>query len=225
MIQADAHVLTDEEADDLLAGAPWRRFAILGDSIAEGLGEEAEGWGRRNWGVRVSDALRRRHPDLAFCNFGERYLTSRAVIDTQLGAALAFRPDLAAVVCGGNDMLDPEFDPADLDGNLDALVRPLRDAGADVITFTMFDITRAMELPAAFGEHIQDRLDQHAEIVRAVAARHDTIHVEFRTHPASADAGIYSSDRMHVNTRGHAIVAAATIEALGERLGNRTTDR
>lgn len=225
MLLTDPYCLTDEEADSLLAGAPWRRFAILGDSIAEGLGEEADGYGRENWGARASAALRRQNPELAFCNLGERYLRTRQVIDTQLDAAIAFRPDLAAVVCGGNDMLEPDFDPAVLERELDLLVGSLADAGADVITFTLFDITQAMELAAAHSEHLLTRLGQHGDAMRAVAARRGTIHVEFSTHPASGDAGIYSSDRVHVNTRGHAIVAAATIEQLGARLGNRTTDR
>jgi lysophospholipase L1-like esterase len=225
MILTDPHVLTPEDADRLLDGAPWRRFAILGDSVAEGLGEEVEGYGRENWGARVSAALRRQTPNLAFCNFGERYLRAREVIETQLEPALSFRPDLAAVVCGGNDMLDPGFDPAVLEEELDLLVGSLGDAGAEVITFTLFDITQAMELPAAFGDHIHSRLGQHGDVVRRVASRRGTIHVEFTSHPASADAGIYSSDRMHVNTRGHAIVASATIERLGGWLGNRTSDR
>ena len=39
---ADPFCLRDGEAAGLLAGHPWRRFAVLGDSIAQGLGRSGE---------------------------------------------------------------------------------------------------------------------------------------------------------------------------------------
>jgi hypothetical protein len=49
----DPDVLTDEEIDALVAGAPWRRFLVVGDSIAKGLGEESPGYRTMRWGARV----------------------------------------------------------------------------------------------------------------------------------------------------------------------------
>src|SRR5215470_4382308 len=40
---ADPWCLADGEASRLLAGHPWRRFAVLGDSVAEGVFEPTEG--------------------------------------------------------------------------------------------------------------------------------------------------------------------------------------
>lgn len=216
----DPHCLTPEQADTLLRGAPWRRFVILGDSIAEGLGERAPGYGPDNWGRRVARALARRQPDLEYRNLGQRYLRAAQVHATQLQEALSFKPDLAAVVCGGNDALADDFDPGRLELELGVLIAPLRAAGADVITFTLFDITKAIEVQSDFGRRLDAHLAAVAEVTTRLAERHGTIHVDMRSHPASADPGIYSSDRMHATTRGHAIVAAATIRALGTRLGN-----
>lgn len=35
----DPYRLPDAEADQLLATAPWKRYVVVGDSLAEGLGE------------------------------------------------------------------------------------------------------------------------------------------------------------------------------------------
>jgi hypothetical protein len=42
--------------------------------------------------------------------------------------------------------------------------------------------------------------------------------VDFRDHPAGPEPSIYSSDRIHLNARGHAICAAQTLSALGQRV-------
>jgi hypothetical protein len=54
-----------------------------------------------------------------------------------------------------------------------------------------------------------------------VAARHGAVFVDFTTHPAGADDGIYSSDGIHFNCRGQAIAATETIRALGRHIGSR----
>src|SRR5215212_7529114 len=56
---ADPDVLTTAEEDALLRGAPWRRFVVLGDSVAEGLGDEVEGYESFPWAARLARALRR----------------------------------------------------------------------------------------------------------------------------------------------------------------------
>jgi hypothetical protein len=71
------------------------------------------------------------------------------------------------------------------------------------------------------GEHferVDARLRALAELTRTVAARHAAMLVEMRTHPASADPGVYSSDRLHLNARGHAIVGTQAVRVLGSAL-------
>jgi lysophospholipase L1-like esterase len=218
--RSDERCITPEAADATLAGAPWTRFVVLGDSIAEGLGDRVEGYGPGSWAERVADALARQQPRFQFENFGERYLRAREVRERQLERALRLRPDLASVVCGGNDVLLPELDSDALAHELDTLVGSLRRVGADVITFTLLDITRAIELPRSFGKHVRDRLGLLAEMTTEIALRRDTIHVEMRRHPACADPRLYSEDRLHASTVGHAICASETIRALGARLRN-----
>jgi lysophospholipase L1-like esterase len=217
---ADRYCLAPERADALLAGAPWRRFAVLGDSIAEGLREESPGYGPDSWADRLADALRRGRPGLEYVNLGRRDLRAAEIRDTQLAPALEFGPDLAAVVAGGNDLLARVFDGDAVEREIDAIVAPLRDAGADVITYSLFDMPRALDMPPELGRDLRERLDELFERTRAVARRRETIHVELAPHPASAERATYAGDFKHASTRGHAVCASVTIERLGERLGN-----
>jgi lysophospholipase L1-like esterase len=210
--------LDQEGLNALLRAAPWRRFAVIGDSIAEGLGEEAPGYGPEPWGERIASALAAGDPAAHYVNFGRRYLRAAEIRATQLAPALAFEPDLVAVVSGGNDVLDPAFARDALTDELEATVAPLAATGATVISFTLLDITRAIPMAPEFGEHVGSRLAMLADMWREIARRHDTVHVDLARHPASADPRIYSVDRMHVNTRGHAVVATATARALAEHM-------
>jgi lysophospholipase L1-like esterase len=216
--QKDPHCLSDADVDRLLAGAPWRRFVVVGDSIAEGVLEPVEGYRPQGWTDRLADALRRQQPELAYLNLARRGLRARHVRETQLGPALEFRPDLAAVVCGGNDLLVEHFDPGKVERELDRLVAAFKDAGAEVITSTLYDITKALQMPPEYGAQLEERLHELFERIGCVADRHRTLHVDFHDHPACADPGIYSSDFQHANARGHAVAAAGVIERLGGRL-------
>lgn len=217
----DPHCIADAEADRLLAGAPWRRFAVLGDSIAQGVLEPLDGYRDQSWMDRLAAALRRRAPGLVYLNLGKRGLRARHVRETQLRPALAFRPDLAAVICGGNDLLVEHFRPEKIERELDLIVGELQGVGAEVLTSTLFDITKALDMPPEFGAQLEQRLHQLHDAIRRVAERRSTLHIDFHEHPACADPGIYSSDFQHANSRGHAVAAAAAIRRLGERLRHR----
>ncbi|MEU7905464.1 SGNH/GDSL hydrolase family protein [Actinoplanes sp. NPDC049118] len=215
----DPHCLTDDQADELLRASHWQRFVVVGDSLAKGLGEPTDGYRSLPWGARTAAALRRAQPDLVHLNLGVENLRAAEVRETQLDAALALKPDLAAVVCGGNDILPRNFDPEAVSADLDGIMGPLREAGADIVTFTLQDLSAAY--PALAEGPLLPRIRQLNDLVREVAARHDAIVVEMWSHPARADRDIYSSDLKHASMRGHAIVAAATIRALGARLAAR----
>src|SRR6185369_7957676 len=87
----DPWCLRDREAATLLAGHPWRRFAVLGDSVAEGLTEPVAGYHPLPFADRVRVELARSRPDLAYLNLGRRNLRAAEVRATQLAPALAFR--------------------------------------------------------------------------------------------------------------------------------------
>jgi lysophospholipase L1-like esterase len=198
----------------MLHDAPWRRLAVIGDSVAEGVGEPHPAYRSLSWVDRIAEPLRAATGDLTVMNLGRRFLKAHEVRETQLDAALAFRPDLAIVTAGGNDALGGAFPRAAVERELDAMARALRRAGADVLMVELMDIVASGLVPDEHVAAIDARLRGLAEVTRTVAARHGAILVDMRSHPASADPGVYASDRLHLNARGHAIAGSETVRAL-----------
>ncbi|MFD0689924.1 SGNH/GDSL hydrolase family protein [Actinomadura fibrosa] len=209
----DPYCVGEAEADRLLAAAPWRRFAVVGDSLARGIGEPLAGYADSPWCERVAGALRRRHPDLEYRNFGVVGQTAAQVRAAQLGPVLEFAPDLVGLVAGGNDVVNGTFAADAVEAELDAMTAALREAGADVVLFAVQDISGAYPELAAIGP----TLLALADLVRAVARRHDAILVDMAAHPTAPSRDMYSSDLLHSSMRGHAVIAAATLTALAER--------
>ena len=211
----------DGELAALLSGARWRRVAVLGDSIAEGVREPLDGYRDLSWIDRIAAPLRDAAPDLALLNLGRRNLLAAEVRASQLAPALAFRPDLAIVSAGGNDALRRAFDPGAVERELVAIVGPLRRAGADVLLLELMDIVASGLVPPEQAAVLDARMRRLAELTRRVARRHGAILVEMRGHPASADPGVYARDRLHLNARGHAIVGSEAVRALSAAIPAR----
>ena len=195
-----------------LAGHPWRRYAVLGDSVVEQPGGFAE---------LVRDELAASRPELAFVNLGRRNLRVAEVHATQLAPALAFRPDLALVVCGANDAMRPGYETrADaVDASLTALVRPLQRCGALVVTVSVFVMREYPTLPDWLSPGFARRMALLAERTTALAAQLATVHVDLANHPAIGDDDVLTGDDgLHGNAHSHAIAAAAMIRRLSMEL-------
>jgi lysophospholipase L1-like esterase len=210
----DPYCLTDADADAVLQGAPWRRFVVLGDSLAEGLGEPTPGYRSIPWADRTHEALLRQQPELAYLNLGLRDLLAGEIREQQVTPALEFTPDLAAVVCGGNDMFRSSFDPDKVEAEIEGIIAPLRESGAQVVTYCLMNITKAFPR-LAFLEPKLDALNQR---IRLVADRNQALLVDMWEHPACSDPGLFASDKVHSSMRGHAVLGSETIRRLGEHL-------
>ena len=205
----------------LLRGAPWRRIAVLGDSIAEGVREPSAGVRDLSWIDRITEPLHAVTPGVTVTNLGLRNLLAREIRERQLDQALAFGPDLAIVAAGGNDALRPDYTPGAVERELDAIVGPLRAAGADVLMIELMDIVASGLIPEAYAEPLDARLRSLATVTRTVAERHAALLVAMRAHPASADPAVYASDRLHLNARGHAIVGSEAVRTLAAAIPAR----
>jgi lysophospholipase L1-like esterase len=214
-------VLPDRDLAALLRGARWRRLAVLGDSVAAGVSEPLDGYRDLSWIDRIAIPLRAASPELAVLNLGRRNLLAAEVRASQLAPALAFRPDLAVVSAGGNDSLRRSFSPGAVERELVAIVGPLRRAGADVLMLELMDIVASGLVPPEHAAALDVRMRRLAELTRRVARRHGAMLVEMRGHPASADPGVYASDRLHLNARGHAIVGGEAVRALSAAIPAR----
>lgn len=221
----DPYCLREGESATLLAGHPWRRFVVLGDSVAEGMCEPVDGYPPVQWADRIAAELRAARPGLAYLNLGRRGLRAHEVRAAQLDAALAFDPDLALVVCGGNDAFRPAFDPDAVDAELAAMIGALRAAGADVVTVGMFDVSHSPAVPEQVRPGLGERMRLLSAHTGRLAARLGTVHVHLTDHPAGTDASLYSSDGRHGSARSDAIAAAETVRRLGAHLAARRAPR
>ncbi|MCX4744833.1 SGNH/GDSL hydrolase family protein [Kitasatospora sp. NBC_01287] len=215
----DPFCLAEGDAARLLAGHPWRRFVVLGDSVAEGLGEPTPGYPTQPWAERIGLELRLVEPGLRYYNLGWRNTPAAEVRAEQLPEALGFRPDLALVACGGFDALRSGFDAEAVTGELRAIVTALRDGGAEVITVGMFDGSLSPLVPEQYRAALRERLHSLSGRTAELAAREGALHFDLTAHPASARRDIYSSDGRHGSGRSHAIAAAEAVRRLGRRLG------
>ena len=216
----DPHCLREGDGARLLAGHPWRRFAVLGDSVAEGLAEPLPGYSEVQFADRVARELAATAPGFDYLNLGHRGLRAREVRARQLGQALDFRPDLALLVCGANDAFPATYKPAAVDAELRAMVTALRDAGADVLTLGLFNVSYSPSprIPDWLRPGLRRRMRELSERTAAVAAELGTLHVNLTAHPAATDPGLFAGDGRHVNARGDAIALAETVRVLGAHL-------
>ncbi|MEH0843956.1 SGNH/GDSL hydrolase family protein [Micromonospora sp. CPCC 205711] len=217
----DPYCLRAGESADLLRGHPWHRFVVLGDSVAEGMCEPVAGYPDVQWADRIAAELAAARPGLAYLNLGRRGLRAHEVRAAQLDAAVAFAPDLALVVCGGNDAFRPSFDADAVDAELAAMVAALRDTGAEVITVGMFDVSWSPAVPEPLRPGLGERMRRLSSHTGRLAARLGTLHVHLTDHPAVADPSLYSADGRHGSARSDAIAAAETVRRLGAYLAAR----
>ncbi len=206
----DEYCLAEGEAAKLLAGHPWRRFVVLGDSVAEGLCSPVPGYSELQWADRLAHELQVPH----YLNLGVSGLRAHEIRATQLTPALAFEPDLALVVGGGNDAFSARYNPDRVDEELTAMITALQAAGADVITLGMFNVSYSPAVADWLRPGLRARMTTLSERTRALAERLGTIHVHLTDHPLSRDPELYSPDGRHGTARSDAIAAAETIRRL-----------
>jgi lysophospholipase L1-like esterase len=221
---ADPYCLRVGESAALLAGHPWKRFVVVGDSVALG-GDPVQGYSELPWTDRVAAELAAVEPDLVYLNLGRRDVVAAQVRADQLDDALAFMPDLALVACGANDALRASYRPEAVDAELTGIIGSLRQRGADVMTIGLFDTTFAPAIPPRVKHLVGRRMGVLSQHTAELAVALGTIHINVTGHPAEADADMHSADGLHGNMRSHAIVAAEAVRRLGAYLSNAFTDR
>lgn len=190
--------------------AVYSRYVALGDSQTEGLNDGDELTGYRGWADRLAEHLAAHNPELHYANLAVRGRLAGQVHAEQLAPALALRPDLATVVAGMNDLIRPKFDAAAVAGHLEEMFAALTAAGAHVATLTFPNIANLIPIARPLLPRV---LDLNARI-RAAADRHSVTVMEPFFHPVTTDPRIWSPDRLHANSLGHARIAGAMAHAL-----------
>ncbi len=189
----------------------YRRFVALGDSQTEGLHDGDEATGLRGWADRFAlNLATTTSPELAYANLAVRGCRARHVLDVQLPAALELQPDLASVVVGMNDLLRHDYS---LDETVDQVERTfaaLRATGARVLTTSFPDV--ALMLPVMGW--LRPRQVELNDRLGEAATRHDVEVLDLFSLDLSADPAMWSHDRIHGSSEGHARIAAGMAELL-----------
>ncbi|MFD3520027.1 SGNH/GDSL hydrolase family protein [Streptomyces sp. NPDC058653] len=207
--ETDPFCLSPERAVRLLAGSPWRRYAVAGDSLAAGTGDPSPGYANTPWADRVADVLRRLRPELAYLNTGTIGATAADTLAHQLDEIVAFRPDLVHVSCGANDLFRrrPDFGIAERTAR--QVLELAAGTGARLTTFTL---GRAFDVPAI--PDFPRRVRTLNDITRRLAAEFDVLVVDMWDHPLNARPELLSADRIHFSTSGQAVIAAEMVKGL-----------
>lgn len=187
-----------------------RRFLALGDSFTEGVGDldPARPNGVRGWADRVAEVLGTEGWEYA--NLAIRGKKLPQVLAEQIEPALALQPDVVTLYAGANDLLRPRVDLSTLSrGYLDA-VRRLTDSGAEVLLFTGFDLSVSPVFSRVVG-----RVALYNERVREIADVTGARVADYWRWREFGQPGYWAEDRMHMNERGHALMARRILDLLG----------
>ena len=192
---------------------PWRRYVALGDSFTEGIGdpEPLSPGGHRGWADRVAEVLSETAGgEFSYANLAIRGRLLQQILDEQVEAALALKPDLVTISAGGNDVIRPGTDPDDIAARFETGIRRLVSEGATVVVFTGVDTAWS---PVFRG--IRGKVAIYNENVRVLADRHGLVVADQWGLKEIQDARLWAEDRLHLNPWGHHEVARMVLAALG----------
>ncbi len=190
----------------------------LGDSISAGVGD-AVGPGcvhGPGWAAHLATLL----GAPGFRNLARNGARSRDVVEAQLPAALALRPELATLVVGGNDALRSDFSAAAIARDLTATVAALVDVGARVVLATLPPIGLFELGPAPVRRVMRARVESINAAVRRAAGPvgEGVVVVDVRAAVVTAGARAWHVDRVHPSPLGHRTLAVAAAQALWQEL-------
>ncbi|MER7773158.1 SGNH/GDSL hydrolase family protein [Kitasatospora sp. NPDC096140] len=211
----------DRLAEDRSPAGELTRFVALGDSLTEGVGDAVgEAW--RGWAAVLARSLAPGGRDVEFTNLAYSGALSSELTIRQLPGALALRPQLAAVVVGGNDTLRAGFDIRRTTLELDATLGELSGHGAVLLTACLPDPGTLLRLPAPLARPLARRMRAVNTVVHALSARHRAIHLHLAELPWLEERRLLSVDRLHPSAEGHHLIARrfhALLAEAGHPLG------
>ncbi|MFI1050397.1 SGNH/GDSL hydrolase family protein [Streptomyces griseoruber] len=207
------------------------RFVALGDSLTEGVGDPAgDGW--RGWAALLAAGLTEESAGSAgsmgsaaptesvgsveFTNLAVSGAQTRDVLERQLPAGLALRPDLVSVVVGVNDTLRCTFDIHAVAARLDTVYAAFAEQGAVLLTACLPDPGAMLGLPGALARPLARRQRAVNTVVHALSERYGAVHLHAAEGPWLTDRAMWSADRLHPGERGHRQLAVRFHALLAE---------
>jgi lysophospholipase L1-like esterase len=187
-------------------------YAAIGDSFTEGVGDELPDGTVRGWAdfVALGLAAAANEP-IGYANFAIRGRKLGPIVDEQLEAAIALRPEVISFNGGGNDMLRPRMPENIVADRFRQAVHRIRDEGIHVLMLSGANPTEHLPLGRVFdarGARLTAKLLDLAELegVTFVDNFNDRVLRDIR---------YWSPDKLHLNSLGHARVASNVLTGLG----------
>jgi lysophospholipase L1-like esterase len=190
---------------------PYHRYVAVGDSSTEGLNDPDGAGGYRGWADRLAGRIAASQGSVLYANLAIRGRRTGRIREEQLGPAMAMRPDLVTLFSGTNDVVARRFDRGWVAAEIELMHRAVIGRGATLLTFTLPDLTPVMPL----GRLVAARVAALNDSLRDISARSGALLVDLAEHPVASDPRLWSADRLHANSQGHARMAEAFADALG----------
>lgn len=194
----------------VMSAQGFSRYVAIGDSQTEGLWDGDDDTGLTGFADRLAVTLDSHYPGLLYANLAVRGRQVIDVLNDQLPAALAMRPDLITVCIGMNDVTLPGGDFESALADLEEVYRQLSKCGATILTTTFPDVVRL--LPT--GRFIAARVQRINALITVAARRYGFALVDLHSAQSMIDTETWSIDKIHASSRGHTLFAAAAAEAL-----------
>jgi len=194
----------------------------MGDSFTEGVGDELSSGELRGWAdlvalglaaaaIETTEASGASGAAFSYANLAIRGKLLRPIVDGQLEPAMHLAPDLLSICGGGNDVMRPRVEIADIVALLERVVERALAQGTHVMMLTGANPTKQLPL----GTLIERRGDRLADAARqSFAQRPGVTYVDNWLDLELTAARFWSADRLHLNALGHARVAANALTAL-----------
>jgi hypothetical protein len=132
---------------------------------------------------------------------------SLEVLEFQLPNALLCKPDIAAVIVGGNDALRNGFSPSKLHENLQQTISQLTALGTHVILLQLHDPTRIVPLPGLLARVLRRRINAVNRVTQSLAHEFGADVLQTRRINNIYDRKVWHVDRMHPSKFGHQLLA------------------
>ena len=191
------------------------RFAALGDSFTEGVGDELEDGHVRGWADVVAAGLAQATPGgIEYVNLAIRGRLIKPIFEEQFETALALDPlpTLISFNGGGNDMMRPGFGVERAMGYLEQVADRCAEAGIELLVLSGGDPSYDLPRGKTIRRHGDTFLVATLDFIEGRPGVHmvdNWSDKELRRPP------YWSPDRLHLNALGHSRVAARVLTELG----------
>jgi len=181
------------------------RIIALGDSSVFGVGDHGDAIPSvgAGWAGRLAHDLTAGN----FINVAKNGARARHITKHQLNAAHAFRPDLALVCIGTNDVLRGDFSPEEIKNSLITVIETLSENNAVIILLGLPDPISTAPGPLALRKILSARVAIINEIYIELSERENVVLVPTWDSKIAHERRMWHVDRMHPSAIGHQLIA------------------